>query len=159
MLIQNNIKVLLLKYSYIQIHTQKINTCFQVTFALYIKPILMFACIVPATLLINPKLRATTSSAGLLLCLYVCINAYIMLAIGYYIPGKVNSISRQNLELFKSMLEKADGVYSRLECSYKMKSCRDIRIYIGSTNFYERTTALNILEFVIDQTINITLLF
>lgn len=57
------------------------------------------------------------------------------------------------------MIEKISNVDSKREYTRIIKSCRDIRINIGYANFYERMTALNILDFLITQTLNVSLMF
>lgn len=83
------------------------------------------------------------------------------LATSYSLPGRVNGISRRTLMLFKSMLNRgsdSDAYYKR-ECKVKIKCCREIRINIGYANFYEKTTALNLLNFLTTQTISVCLMF
>lgn len=155
---EKNFKDLILKYRCIQLYSKRINICFQEKYALWFQPILMFTCIVPATILINPKLRATTSFAGIMLSVYTVVNAYIFLVVGYFFPGKVNDMSRQNLKRFNSLLEKVSGIHSVRLCKRIIRTCQDNRVYIGYANFYEQSTALNILNFQIIQTINITLI-
>lgn len=142
-----------------QLHTQKVNTYFQEKYWLYFKPLPMTACILTSTVLINPKLRATTFFSGLTLCIYTVLNSYILLAIGHYIPLKLNDVSIRNLEF---LTLKILGVthFQNLNADGRSKLAGIIvYIYIGYENFYEKNTALNILNFIIDQTINMNLMF
>ncbi len=149
----------LTEYRHLEMHTIQINNCYQEKYALSFKPVLMFTIIVFGTLLLEPELRLSTSLSGLILSSYALINTVILVAIGYYIPGKVNEISRSILAKFRSMaVERSCLSYSLKEYKRTIRAFRDVRIYIGTVNFYERMTALNILNFLVNQTINLILL-
>lgn len=149
-------------YHKLQILTNRVNNCYQEEYALYVKPLFIGFGIAIGTVLIEEKLRTNTSTVGLLLAGYCLINSYIFMAIGYYYPGKVHAISERILYIHQIMLGTMSNgkgnVKSRRECKCIVKACRSIRILIGMDNYYDQTTALNLLEFLASQTMNVVLL-
>lgn len=163
MLNYTKLRSLISSYNEVRLYTSRVNDCYQEKFAVRYKPIIISLSIILATILINRNLRPTTSSVGLYLCGYTVVNCYLFMAIGYYFPGRVNEFSRRTLLFFTRFI--ACGQISS-ECRKSIKesrkvirSCRDIRVYIGTVNYYEKFTALNILNFLITQSINTVLLF
>lgn len=142
-------------YRRLQIHTIRVNKCYQEKYALIFKPLLMGGVIILGTVMLQPKLT-TTSTAEVILCVYSAVNGYIVVAIGYFVPGKVNGISKSILVIFRSIIGQRKLVSSktRREYSRVIKSFQDIRICIGRVNFYEKFTALNILD-LIHKNVNI----
>lgn len=84
------------------------------------------------------------------------------MAIGYYCPGKVNETSKRVLQLYRYMLREIyvtkESIKSKRECIRLVGACREFQINIGAVNYYERSTAINILRFLVDQTINLCLI-
>lgn len=154
------LKVWLAQYRHLQIHTVPINNCYQEKYALYFKPLLIFSVVVLWTVILDPKLRSSTSTTGIVLSTYCLINVSFLVTLGYYVPGQVNEISKSILTIFKSKVGagKSESFIWK-DCRRTIWACRDIRIYIGESNFYERMTVLNILSFLADETTNLIISF
>lgn len=157
------LKCLVASYYKLKIYTLRENDCYQTTFAVRYKPILLIVSISLATVMLSQKLRSTTSSIGLFFCVFTVSNCYIFMALAYYFPGKVNEYSKRTLAVYSRFIA-ANQIDTGNGNSAKkgrkiIYACRDVRVYIGDTNYYEKLTALNILDFLVEQTIRTVLLF
>lgn len=94
------LKSLISSYDEVRLYISQVNDCYQETFTVRYNPIIISVSVILATILINRNLRPTTSSVGLYLCGYTVVNCYMLIAIGYYFPGKVNEFSRKTLPSF-----------------------------------------------------------
>lgn len=147
------------KYNSLQICSILINDCFQHSIALQFKFVVIILSVLFGTITCHTGIRNDLSAYKVFIAAYLWVCSYWMMICGYYLPGKVNSSSKRILHIFKQnlfvgFLTKLSGL-SRCKV---IKSLRSIRIQIGSTNYYESITALNILDFVLLQTVNMILL-
>ncbi len=149
-------------YRVLQVHTRLINHTFQNKLALPLKVTLMFCTVLLGTVLLNTGLRHTLSTTSFLLSLCISCNLYIFMSIGYSFPGRANRSSRIVINLWKNIISGEmhyRQISKRTSKQYRMyiKSCKDLRIYFGAMNYYESGTALKLLKFVLEATINLVL--
>lgn len=156
----HQIKTSISCYHHLQMYTSLVNDSFQ-KFAVLFKPILISFSVFLGVVLFHHKLRGSTSTVGIIVASYSLFIVYAFMAVGYYLPGILNSRSKTILEFYNKKF--ISHIISskrklRIECRLMIRATKDVRLMIGDDNFYEKDTALNILHFLISQTINIMLL-
>lgn len=149
--------VLRKKYRKLQMYAVIVSNCYQNTIAIKSKVILIAECIVMGACTFNPKLRSTLTIPRLLACSCLYFNICFVMAIGYYFPGRTNSLSTYIQQNWKSKLIVSSGKKA-LEFKLELRSFRSIRIMIGSVNYYEKGTPLHVIDFLVEKTVSLLLL-
>lgn len=147
--------VLVSKYYSLQICAILVNDCFQQNLALQFKFGVILTSIVFGTIACDTDIQSSMSINQYLISVYFWLITYWLMIAGYYFPGKVNSYSNEIIRTFKRNLF---GTNLKVNKRNQINCLRSMRVEIGSANFYERCTALNILDFVLAQTVNVILL-
>jgi len=139
-------------YRQIQLICCYTNVCFKKS---------AFLGLTVAVILIDvTSFTACISSAGtlapriLFVLVIISLNLNAITLIAYRFPGMVNRMSQ---EVIRGWKKHAD--YKGIRClEYKfMKSCQQIKIRFGDVNFFEVSTCLVIVDFKLQQTINLKL--
>lgn len=152
-----------LEYRKIVIHTEMVNSCFKNSVALPYKTTAIIFAVLMGTVALNSGLRDSSNLSVFVMAVYAVVNLTLFLAVGYSIPGIVNAVSKNIKVGWSKIIARR---VNRNVCSLKMlrelrqdaKANRDIRIYFGDLNYYERDTGVNILRFMIDSTIGLVLM-
>lgn len=157
------LKLLILEYNQIQLYTKIINSCFQNSVALPVTMTVMLFGILLGTVALDEQLRSSASIDAFVLSVYTVINMDFISAVGFYIPGLLNARSQSIINTWKTeMVTIIKGnTYSRKttrEIQRIIRAIRDVRIYFGKLNFYEKNTCITILKFMVETTVNLVLL-
>lgn len=150
-------------YKQLQLYAKLVNYCFQHALALPVKVVLLTLAILLATVALNERLRSSSATEVLVLGEFTLLNLYVLLAIGYSFPGMLNTNSKVILQKWQTIVSTGFTGKSRLlvlkrEMSRIIKACAPVKVGIGSSNYYEKQTALVIMRFLIDSTVNLVLL-
>lgn len=138
----------------LQINNGLVNICFQQKLALWFKVLIMFHTIITGAMILQSEWRTSLSMPRLVACIYVWIAMNIVMAAGFYFPGKANETSRKLLKACELQFQASPGSVLQSQ----EKSLKEIRIHIGTVNYYERDTALNLMDFLVGQTKSLVLL-
>lgn len=151
------------QYRQLEIYTKLINSCFE-NVAFPVKIVYITLGILLGVVICQPKIRAATSITSFGFCFYIYVCVLFFLTVGYYFPGQCNETSRKIHRACKremayllkvSVVTRHDRRVSRM----MIQACKDMRIRFGSSNYYERNTALNIFNLLIEKTVTLVLLF
>lgn len=158
----NHIWKYIRQYREAQLYTGFVNFCFRETLAIPLKVVLVTISILFGTIVIEKRIRCATADLVIFMCAYCLVNAYLFMAVGYGLPGKVNLYSKKIIGNFKASLAFIRK-YEHYNLEHKIirkciTSCCDIRVRFGAANYYEKGTALMILRFLIESTVNSILL-
>lgn len=150
------------EYAHLHLYTNLVNSCFQEYLALRFKMAIMSVTIILGAFVIK---SGFVSWPSFLLGAYFIITSYGFMAVGYYFPGKTNWISMilrwawlQKLAMNKKQPLAVVNRRAIKEVKAKIKALPALKLRFGSVNFYERGTALNIMQFLSDKTITVVLL-
>lgn len=150
------------KYNCLRLYTTMINDCLRKYIGMPCKFLMICFSPVFAVGALHNRLRSTLSPMGKLCCEFFTICMWLMTSIGCSFPGKANETSKTMFAKWKHVF--GWNIYQKVHKTEKklirlqMRAWRDIRFMIGSANYYERTTSLNILSFDLQITVNLMLL-
>lgn len=155
------------EYSHLQLCVGLANQCFSKGMALPFNAMFMFLGVMMGAMILNPAFRGISSVTALGACIYGVVVLYFTLVLGYYFPGRANHISKSVRNLWHLKLSECksgsgmERKVDRKELKYLrsvVRSKRQLKIYIGEVNFYERGTSLQLVDFMVDKTIAALLL-
>ncbi|CAL8136872.1 unnamed protein product [Orchesella dallaii] len=147
-----SIKSALPKYRIIQLLAVQTNVCFRnsvhlsITFVCILLGIVCNGAVVKYYNLLSPR--------ALVAMVVVGAQTNVIGLLCYRIPGMVNWMSRALLQNWKRELSRRRNVVER-KC---LRSLSQLKVQFGNVNFFERKTCLVVVDFQIQQTINMLLL-
>jgi len=108
-----------------------------------------------STVLLNKQLRSTSSTTAIVISCWTVVNMYMLMSFGYYFPGKVNTLSKSIIQV--GSVCSGFSINARNKTNFVrevravIKSCRHVRVLIGSANFYERGNGTQYFELFINE--------
>ncbi|CAL8076491.1 unnamed protein product [Orchesella dallaii] len=99
------------------------------------------------------KCHAEVSFMVLGIIILITVNAVVASSLMAAIPGKVNGMSKELLNDWKPK-----SVKGRLD-KKTVRSLREIKLQFGTANYFERNTCLAVMDFQIEKTVDLLLLF
>lgn len=150
---------LVANYNRLKLFVGLTNDCFQDLIAFPIKIALMFVGVGDVLILIHQRFRSTAETFVLMFALYAAINIYLIMIFGYTFPGQVNVRSRKLKKSWICWMSKNQKCRHRvLEFRRIIRASMDLRIGLGSSNYYKRITALELVNFLLEKTVSLSLL-
>lgn len=148
-------------YRRLQIFVRLTNNCYQNTTTVYILNSGIILCCLCGASMLADRVRAHLHFSEQFFCVVLIVLCYIIFHFGFGFPGQANGNSKVVKEIWKGQLsiKGAQSVQGLVWKRKFIKSCPDIRVYFGSANYFEETTGLAVIKFVIDNTVTLLLLF
>ncbi len=150
-------------YEILLLLAKLINSSFQYLIALPFKFIMITDAIIMGTTLLDNRLRQSLSSVTVFLCIYIVLMTYFCTWCTFSSPGIANTVSKEVLDNLKHKIAMLceSRVVARKDLRRlhrKIRACHEIRIMFGAVNYYEKDTWISIARYMIESTIDFTLM-
>lgn len=151
-------------YRQLEIFANLVNGCFAKCIGLPSKIILVTFGIVFGAVSLKSTLRSSVALVARLCCEFLAPSIYFVMVTGYTFPGMANHKSKLVICLWKEILAAGHQTHvaryknpNAKEIRRKIQACKDIRFLIGSSNYYEKCTSINMLNFMLQSTASLIL--
>ncbi|CAL8132129.1 unnamed protein product [Orchesella dallaii] len=148
----NNSKGCIRVYQNIQLITTYTNFQFQNSIQLSITIVSIAVTILSTSAAM--KFHGMMPSSFLFAIIMSSVNALLVSTFNSMIQGKLNWMSKSLLHNWKRNQARSLGIWGQKT----VKAMKDIRMQFGTGNFFEKSTCLVIMEFQIEQIVNVLLL-
>lgn len=135
------------------------NHCFQDDYAIGILVAMMAWAVIAASILVNPRSREILPAEFQCSFLMVLFEMYTFFAVGCGYLGKAFTASVRTRQLWYQAIKHTTGTgFRRTIVKRSIWACGDVKVRFGSVNYYDRLTALIVLQFQIEKTLSLLLL-
>lgn len=147
-------------YRRLQILVRLTNDCYQNTTAVYLMNSAITLGCVCGAIMLDSRIRSHLYFSEQFYCVALLTLCYIIFLFGYAFPGWANENSKEAKKIWAGQLSEERGGRKCIAWKRRfVRSCQDIRLCFGSVNYFEATTNLVIIQFVMDNTVTLLLLF
>lgn len=119
---------------------------------------LMVWAIIGTSVIVNPTTREILPFEFTFVFIIILGEIYGFFIVGYIFPGQALCASRATKQQWRKSIIKNQGLCDKAYQRKLFRACSDVKLRFGSVNYYGRTTALVVVQFVIEKSLKVMLL-